>query len=72
MRFTGDIQNLLYRVFLFSNIEKKEERSMKEKEKAVISNGAPKLEELGKNELRTLCTALLKAILDKRTKNENK
>ena len=50
----------------------KEERSMKEKEKAVISDGTPKLEELGKNELRTLCTALLKAILDKRTKNENK
>ena len=72
MRFTGDIQNLLYRVFLFSNIEKKEERSMRKKERAVISDGAPKLEELGKNELRTLCTALLKAILDKRTKNENK
>ena len=45
---------------------------MKEKEKAVISDGAPKLEELGKNELRTLCTALLKAILDKRTQNKNK
>ena len=43
---------------------------MREKEKAVISDGAPKLEELGKNELRTLCTALLKAILDKRTKEE--
>ena len=45
---------------------------MREKEKAVIPDGAPKLEELGRDELRTLCTALLKAILDKRTKNENK
>ena len=45
---------------------------MKEKEKAVISDGIPKLEELGRDELRTLCTALLKAILDKRTENENK
>ena len=45
---------------------------MNEKEKAVISNGKSKLENLGRDELRTLCTALLKAILDKRTKNENK
>ena len=43
----GDIQNLLYRVFLFSNFEKKEERSMREKERAVISNGKSKLENLG-------------------------
>ena len=43
---------------------------MKEKEKAVISDGTPKLEELWRDELRTLCTALLKAILDKRTKEE--
>ena len=45
---------------------------MKEKERAVISNGKAKMENLGRDELRTLCTALLKAILDKRTKNENK
>ena len=68
----GDVQNLLYRVFLFSNNEKKEEeRSMKEKERAVISNGKSKMENLGRDELRTLCTALLKCILEKRTKNEN-
>jgi hypothetical protein len=66
----GDIQNLLYRVFLFSNIEKKEERSMKEKERAVISNGKAKMENLGRDELRTLCTTVLKAILEKRTKDE--
>ena len=45
---------------------------MRKKERAVISDGTPKLEGLGRDELRTLCTALLKAILDKRTKNENK
>jgi hypothetical protein len=45
---------------------------MREKEKAVISNGKAKMENLGRDELRTLCTALLKAILDKRTNNENK
>ncbi len=45
---------------------------MREKERAVIFDGAPKLEELGRDELRTLCTALLKAILDKRTQNKNK
>ena len=66
----GDIQDLLYRVFLFSNIEKKEERSMREKERVVISNGKSKMENLDKNELRTLCTALLKSILEKRTKDE--
>ena len=43
---------------------------MREKERVVISNGTPKLEELGRDELRTLCTALLKAIHDKRTKDE--
>ena len=45
---------------------------MREKERAVISNGKSKLENLGRDELRTLCTALLKAILDKRTQNKNK
>ena len=70
MRLMGDIQDLLYRVFLFSNIEKEEERSMREKERAVISNGKSKMENLDKNELRTLCTALLKCILEKRTKDE--
>ena len=43
---------------------------MREKERAVISNGKSKLENLDKNELRTLCTALLKCILEKRTKDE--
>ena len=70
MHLMGDIQNLLYRVFLFSNIEKKEERSMREKERAVISNGKAKMENFGRDELRILCTALLKCILEKRTKDE--
>jgi hypothetical protein len=43
---------------------------MKEKERAVISNGKAKMENLGRDELRTLCTALLKCILKKRTKDE--
>ena len=43
---------------------------MREKERAVISNGKSKMENLDKNELRTLCTALLKSILEKRTKDE--
>ena len=43
---------------------------MKEKERAVISNGKSKMENLGRDELRTLCTALLKCILEKRTKDE--
>ena len=43
---------------------------MKEKERTVISNGKSKMENLGRDELRTLCTALLKAILDKRMKEE--
>ena len=43
---------------------------MREKERAVISNGKSKMENLDKNELRTLCTALLKCILEKRTKYE--
>ena len=43
---------------------------MNEKEKAVISDGTPKLEELGRDELRILCTTVLKAILEKITKNE--
>ena len=43
---------------------------MKEKERAVISNGKAKMENFGRDELRILCTALLKCILEKRTKDE--
>ena len=43
---------------------------MKEKERSVISNGKSKMEKLGRDELRTLCTALLKCILEKQSKDE--
>ena len=43
---------------------------MREKERAVISNGKSKMENLGRDELRTLCTALLKCILEKQSKDE--
>ena len=43
---------------------------MKEKEKAVITDGEPNIENLCRDELRILCTTVLKAILEKITKNE--
>ena len=43
---------------------------MNKKEKAVITDGKPNIENLCRDELRILCTTVLKAILDKRTKNE--